>query len=566
MMARVFRPVSQRLAARAATLRVIAAGIAAVGVIGAYLAYLARYATNGVYWDEWNWVAIFRTASLGHLTFQDLWAQHNEDRMFFPNLIMLVIGHATRFTEVPFIYLGAALLIAAFILLAIGCRDDVRRHPLLYAPCVLVVFSLAQYQNSLWAFQIGWFLIVACICGVLVLLSGPQIRSWQVAAAMTLAVIASYSSLQGLTVWPAGLLLLLRPRVSARLRISWCVIACLVTLVYMWNLDFAQLGGPPLSQFLSDLPTALSGVLVTAGSVAPNLNAATPTGTDYTATMFLGAMILFGGCLVITSWAVHGRRDRVLAIASALVVVGILFDLSLMPSRLSAGVVNGTVSRYTTFNLLLLTGVYLGAVRTLCLSVTGSSGLRIALSSVGVGFVAAILCIQVPVSVDAGILGGRATRAEHAEVADLTANFTIAPPSLVAAFGYPPSDSYFTSLAEYLSAHHLNVFGDGEAASYRETGVLAGGRVTYVLPVPPNLGSIQSQGSTWRAWLALSSVYDQRPDLQAAFPEPSTTASEQMIAWVVASGLPEDDPIYTPVLTPYAANYRMWALEDNASP
>lgn len=40
-MDRVFRPVSQRLAARAATLRLIAAGIATVGVIGAYLAYLA---------------------------------------------------------------------------------------------------------------------------------------------------------------------------------------------------------------------------------------------------------------------------------------------------------------------------------------------------------------------------------------------------------------------------------------------------------------------------------------------------------------------------------------------
>jgi hypothetical protein len=544
----------------------IAAGIATFGVIGAYLAYLARYATNGVYWDEWNWVAIFRTASLGHLTFQDLWAQHNEDRMLFPNLIMLVIGHATRFTEIPFIYLGAALLIAAFILLAIGCRDEVRRHPLLYTPCVLVVFSLAQYQNSLWAFQIGWFLTVACICGVLVLLSGPQIRPWQVAAAMTLAVIASYSSLQGLTVWPAGLLVLLRPRVSATLRTSWCAIAFLVTLVYIWNLDFAQLGGPPLSQFLSDLPTAFSGVLVTAGSVAPNLNAPTAAGVDYTATTLLGAMILLGGGLVITSWAAHGRRDRVLGIAAALVVVGILFDLSLMPSRLSAGVVNGTVSRYTTFNLLLLTGVYLGAVRTLYLSVTGGSALRIALSSVGVGFVAAILCIQVPVSFDAGILGGRATRAEHTEAADLTANFAIAPPSLVAAYGYPPSDSYFTSLSGYLSANHLSVFGDGEAASFRATGVLAGGKVDFVLPVPPNLGSIQAQGAAWRAWLALSSVYDQRPDLQAAFPEPSTTASEQLIAWVVASGLPEDDPIYTPVLAPYAADYRMWAQEDSASP
>ena len=551
-----------RLVALRTEIPSIVAGVIAVSVISLYVGYLTKYATNGVYWDEWNWVDIFRSASRGHLTLGQLWAQHNENRMLFPNLIMLAIASATRFTELPFIYFGAVLLIGGFVLLAVSCRDELRRHPLHYVPCVFIIFSLAQYQNSLWAFQFPWFLIFACISGVLLLLTGPRTRAWQVALALVLGVIASYSSLQGLTIWAAGLVALFRPRTSMRLRAGWVAAGCFVTLVYLRHLSFAQLGGPPLSEFLSTLPTALSGVLVTVGSVAPNLNASTPMGTDYTATMTLGGLILLAGCFVVASWAAHDRRDRVLTIATALVTAGILFDLSLMPSRLSAGVINGTVSRYTTFNLILLAGAYIGTMRTLSLSLPSGSVLRVGYSGVLVGLTIALVCIQVPIATEAGVLGGRETRAEHAQAADLTANFTIAPPSLVEIYAYPPSDSYFESLATYLHANRLNVFGDGQAEGYIQTGVVAGGMVTSVLPVPPEMGYIQSSKSMWRAWLALSSVYDQRPDLQTAFPGPSTDSSKQMIAWAVTSGLPANDPIYTVVLSPYAAYYRAWLTEE----
>jgi len=57
------------------------------------LSYLSRYATNGVYWDEWNWAELVRRSYAGTLTFGNLWCQHNKNRMLFSNLIM---GHPPR--------------------------------------------------------------------------------------------------------------------------------------------------------------------------------------------------------------------------------------------------------------------------------------------------------------------------------------------------------------------------------------------------------------------------------------------------------------------------------------
>jgi hypothetical protein len=161
------------------------------------------------------------------------------------------------------------------------------------------------------------------------------------------------------------------------------------------------------------------------------------------------------------------------------------------------------------------------------------------------------------------VAGGISTHAAHAEAANLTANYAIAPPALVAIYGYPPSYAYFRSQAAYLEANHLNIFGDGESAAYRESGVLAGGVVTSPLPVPPEFGDIRSNPMQRRAWLALSSVYEQRPDLQAAFPGPTLLASRDMVAWAVQSGMNPDDGSYAPVLSPYSLVYKAWLTEES---
>ncbi len=537
----------------------LAASLAiSVAVVVGYFAYLTRYATNGVFWDVWNWVELVRRSDAGTLTLGDLWFQHNESRMFFPNIIAIVLGGATGFSDTGFIYLGAIFLVAAVLLLVLACRRELLAHPLAYVPTMFLFFSLAQYDNTLWAFQFAWFLVAACISGVLLLLTAPHVSAWRSVVAIAVGIVASYSLIQGLEIWVVGLLALLRPGNSARLRATWCTAGVLVTALYIPGLNFAQMGGPPLSQFPAHLPTAMLGFLIAVGSVVPDVLLVTAWGTHYSATIAFGALISIAGAVIVASWWIHSRNDRVLTIAAALVFVGSMFDVLLMPGRLSTGLINATPSRYTTFNLLLLAGVYIGAVRTLLIAMDRGGSRRIAMSGALVGLAAALVCIQVPAATRAGQDGGIRNHAAHAEAANLTANYDTAPRTLVAIFGYPPSYDYFESEAAFLQANHLNVFGDGESAKYRQTGILAGGVVAVPLPVPPEFGDIQSNSTQWRAWLALSSVYQQRPDLQAAFPGATVQVSRQMDTWAVESGMDPSEPVYAPVLMPYAEQYKIW--------
>jgi hypothetical protein len=529
-----------------------------VAAAAGYVFYVGRYSSDGVYWDDWNWVDMVRRAQDGTLGLQDLWAQHNEARMLFPNLIAIAIAEASGFNDVSFMYLGAALLLVTVLLLAIACRRELSSHPWAYVPAVFVLLSLAQYENTLWGFQFAWFLVTGCIAAVLLLLTGPKVSVPRFAAAVALGVVGSFSLFQGLEIWLAGLVALTRPGNSTKMRSAWFAAGAVTAVVYFAGLNLSLTGGPPLSQFPTHIPTALLGLLVAIGSVMPNVLLVTPSGDDFTITIAFGALMTVAGAAVLTSWWRDGRNDRTMTVAAALIGVGFVFDILLMPGRLSGGLINGTPSRYTTFNLLLLAGVYLGAVRSVLLAMENGRWRSTAVTGVLASVAAALVCIQIATGTVVGLARGKTTMAEHAEAANLTANYEVAPPSLVAFFVYPPSFGYFQAEAEFLLASHMNVFRNGEASTYRQTGVLAGGAVSSPLPVPTELGDIRSSTTEWRAWLAMTSVYEQRPDLQAAFPGGKVETSRRMVAWVVMSGMDPHDPIYAPVLTPYSDQYKIW--------
>jgi hypothetical protein len=532
---------------------------AAVAMIGAglYIGYVVRYSTNGVFQDEWNWVGLVGKSYAGTLTLGDLWKQHNENRMLFPNAIAVLLGSGSGFNDLTFIYLSAALLVVTACLLAFACRRELSRHPFAYLPAIFVIFSVAQYENSLWAFQLAWFTAVACIAGAIALLTAHRLNTWRLVGAVALGVVASYSVIAGLTIWAAGLVALLRPGVTRKQQAAWCVAGVAVTGLYVVDYRRETFGGLP-----SHLPQAVQGLFVTVGSVVPALASAPRAGADLTVPTVLGAIITVAASLVLVSWVLQRPRDRVLTIAAALVMVGLLFDLMLMPSRLSREVLNATLSRYTTFNLLLLAGVYIGAIRTLIIALESAPRRQIAIKWAFAGASIALVCLQIPAATRAGVLGGTRTYAMHSEAANLTANHAIAPRSLVAAYAYATSYDYFQIQAAFLEANHLNVFGDGESAYYRQVGILNGGVVRSPLPVPPEFGSVRSDPAQWRAWLALSSVYEQRPDLQAAFPGPNVLASRQMVAWAMKYGMDPADPIDSAVLLPYSSHYQAWLAEE----
>src|SRR5580700_3650831 len=93
--------------------------LTAVTVLGfalpaiAYLWVIPKYGVNAVFGDQWSDVILIGLSHSGHLSLAALWAQHNENRIFFPNLIVLFLADATHFNIKIELYLSAFMLLTS---------------------------------------------------------------------------------------------------------------------------------------------------------------------------------------------------------------------------------------------------------------------------------------------------------------------------------------------------------------------------------------------------------------------------------------------------------------------
>jgi hypothetical protein len=144
-------------------------GILSLAVpVAVYLWFIHRYGVNMVWGDSWSDINVIEHAHAGTLSLATLWAQHNENRVFFPKLIVVMLGDTTHFNTVIEEYVSAAMLIIATGLLILTHR---RRRPstpwFYYCPVAILMFSLVGGRpgfgggNTLWGFQMAWYLVFA---------------------------------------------------------------------------------------------------------------------------------------------------------------------------------------------------------------------------------------------------------------------------------------------------------------------------------------------------------------------------------------------------------------------
>src|SRR3974390_3114967 len=132
--------------------------------IGGYFWMVANYGVNVFVADQLHDVTTIQ-ASQGHLVpWQALWAQWTENRMFFPNSIVLVLAHTTHFNIRIELFLSAVMLLASLVLLLWAHKRRAPETPwLYYCPVALLTFSLVQYENTFVGFQMAWFLVLLCL-------------------------------------------------------------------------------------------------------------------------------------------------------------------------------------------------------------------------------------------------------------------------------------------------------------------------------------------------------------------------------------------------------------------
>jgi hypothetical protein len=535
----------------------------------AYIGYALAFGVNAIFWDEWNWIDLLRP---GQPTLQTLWAQHNDNIVFFPNLVAVLLIRLTNWNDFAFYGMSAALMVCTLCIVVKVFWSEVKQAPLWWVLVPFLVLTLAQYQNMLWAFQIAWAMAIFSLVASFALLSRSPCSYSRLILASLLGVLASYSLLQGLTVWPIGLVVLLTQGQPRKLALVWSSVGALAIVGYFADFSFASSSSKSLRYVLEHLANAASGLLIAVGSVVPNIDSGLSFIVSQRITKVLGATLLVCGAIVVITWIAQGRPSGAKAFCVALVLITVLFDLLLVPGRLVISPMAGATPRYVTFNWPLLLGVY--AYALICLG--GVPRHRFVALTTRVGL-ASIVLAQVVVASIVGVAQGQVTRTVRLTSADVLANWQTATPAVAAPYLYPPCADYaavcidLSHWASFVQQSRMNIFADpSSVAQLQSLGIVPGGMAARQLAVPEALkAAISADPSGQKAWNVLSSVYTSDPALMRAYPK-TQAGTLALVQWAAATGSSVSSaeiiteewaaPVTSDLfLQQYADTYRTWA-------
>jgi hypothetical protein len=229
------------------------------------------------YWDEWDSPGKQLAAYYGgHLSFADLFSQHNESRSFFPRLVYLTLyltaGWDVRCGMVATFVLACA---GSAGLYALARRTNPSRGAVLsmFAVMNFLLFSPRQYENFLYAIM-GEVFTPPCalILALLVNLSNLPFK-WKALVNATLAVISTYTFANGMLLWvlafPLAITSAIRPE-EARSRSFWRMayasIGALSIFCYFVSYHHPPFS-PPFVSPLERLPALLHFFLFWIGSL-----------------------------------------------------------------------------------------------------------------------------------------------------------------------------------------------------------------------------------------------------------------------------------------------------------
>jgi len=322
------------------------------------LGFLAVKAVDVPFWDQWELVPIIQDYKNDRLTFTDFWHQHNEHRIFFPRLVMVGLAALTKWNVKVEALCGLLIAGVAFVLLLKTLDNTLKKpirsaakraYPLWVPPLFsLIWFSLVQWENWMWGWQIQWYL---CVLGVMCVVYGLSLARTKVLPARVLllliggGVLAQYSLGNGVLIWPVLIAGLLYRRTNIKQVISLAVIGLTTTFLYYLHYVNPP-GSPPKGYALRHPLGAMEYFFAYLGRPLSYVHLLAP---------ILGVLIFvtFVGVIILAYLKKKKDLDAELPwITLGLFAIGsaIITDLS----RLGFGLFQGYSNRYTTISSLLL--------------------------------------------------------------------------------------------------------------------------------------------------------------------------------------------------------------------
>lgn len=308
--------------------------------------FVYKFGITIPFWDQWEFVPLLEKIHNNTFTLADLWSQHNEHRILFPKIIMLLLARWSNWNI--FLELCTNIVLAFFTLLFLLfiLHDTLKTVPAwLKIFASLLVFSMAQYENWMWGWQIQMFLSVLGSVMAIWAANKWQGKSPGLTIAILSAILSSYSFSTGLAIWPALLVLFLMQKKWKMRHIIILVISCIGTILFYYHKYTPSTTNAPLSLYFHHPLIYIRYVLTYLGSSL----SLSPSTSFVTALIFL--------ILLLLAIFNIGRLDKSklcdFASWPALIIYVLLAACVTGLGRAGIGWQQAASSRYTTISSLL---------------------------------------------------------------------------------------------------------------------------------------------------------------------------------------------------------------------
>jgi hypothetical protein len=331
---------------------VIGFGLPIVG----YFLFIFHYGVNVPYQDGWSDLTVIHQCYSHPVGCGALWTQHNENRIFVPNILVILLAHTTSFNvRVEEILSGVMLVTATFLLIYAHKRRSPEIPWLYYCPVIILACSVVQYGATLWGFQVAWYLVLLSLALVVFLLDRNELGMSTLAFAIIAGVAGSFSSLQGLLVWPIGILLILYRRRGRRALAIWIVAACVTTAIYYYHLNI-HAGREFPSSFTHYSVSPISFAIFAVGDV---LGVPIEPGGSNIAIFLLGLAIVMSAIAALALCGLRPDKKNASPVGAVLIWFGLLFAIVVAIGRHGLGYWGASSSGYTIYDMWVIIGIYM---------------------------------------------------------------------------------------------------------------------------------------------------------------------------------------------------------------
>ncbi|MDM8553162.1 hypothetical protein QUF75_00310 [Desulfococcaceae bacterium HSG7] len=336
---------------------------------------LHSYAVNIPYFDEWNIIYLFERIHYDDLKFDDLWRQHNEHRIFFPKLFIIGLGLLTDY-NVKYLMVANVCIAGLIWLLifrhicknktALNLQHKERWLGIIFAFCI---FSISQYENWFWGFQVQWFLNLAAVAAGAYVLANFTLNITTVMLLFSYGAIATFSLSSGVLYWPIVLGAIIVHHIKAKPKHGyffigiWIILSGSVLTLYLADY-YKPPSHPRLLYFLDDPLAVASYILIYIGNPFSLQSKFVVMAETFPIAKFFGGMgiLLFIAFMVQTLKKRTWRELQPISFFLIIGLYGLLCAVLTALGRAEMGHEQARSSRYITMALLL----WLAVIYMLC--------------------------------------------------------------------------------------------------------------------------------------------------------------------------------------------------------